>query len=71
LHFAFSLFVLSVLVMGVVSALTAPPAAASLNGLVIGHRDPAVAAQERAGRGADIAWSVGLCAIVAAVWWYF
>jgi solute:Na+ symporter, SSS family len=71
LHFAFALFVLSVLVMGIVSALTAPPAAASLNGLVIGHRDPAVAAQERAGRGAHLAWSVGLCAIVAAVWWYF
>ena len=71
LHFAFALFVLSVIVMGVVSALTAPPAAASIDGLVIGHRDPAVAQQEREGRGVDIALSLGLVAVVGLVWWYF
>jgi SSS family solute:Na+ symporter len=71
LHFAFALFVLSVVVMGVVSALTAPPAAANTEGLVIGRRDPAVALQEREGRGADLALSLGLVAVVGLVWWYF
>jgi SSS family solute:Na+ symporter len=71
LHFAFALFVLSVIVMGTVSALTAPPAAANVDGLVIGHRDPSVAAQVRESRGVDLGLSVGLCALVGCVWWYF
>ena len=71
LHFAFGLFVLSVLVMGVVSVLTAPPPAANIAGLVIGHRDAAVAVQQRERRGVDVALSVGLVALVGAVWWYF
>jgi SSS family solute:Na+ symporter len=71
LHFAFALFVLSVIVMGVVSALTAPPPAEKIEGFVIGHRDPAVALQEREHRAADIGFSVGLAALVGLVWWYF
>lgn len=71
LHFAFALFAVSVLVMAVVSALSAPPPAAKLAGLVIGHRDPDVARQAREHRGVDAALSLGLIALVLLVWWYF
>jgi SSS family solute:Na+ symporter len=71
LHFAFALFVVSVIVMGTVSLLTAPPAPEKTDGLVIGHRDPRVSQQERTGRATDLAWSVGLVAVVAAIWIYF
>lgn len=71
LHFAFALFVLSVLVMSVVSALTAPPPPERVRGLVLGQLDPRTAAEIRLNRGVDAAWSLGLVAIVAAVWLYF
>jgi hypothetical protein len=66
LHFAFALFVVSVAVMTVVSALTAPPPPAN-----VGHRDPAVDRQVRERRHGDLGWTLGLIARVGVVWWYF
>jgi SSS family solute:Na+ symporter len=72
LHFAFALFVLSVVVMGVVSVLTAPPPRENIEGLVLGQEIVAdVAPLEREHRGVEIALSVGVVALVGLVWWYF
>jgi SSS family solute:Na+ symporter len=71
LHFAFALFVVSVVVMAVVSALSAPPPPANVEGLVIGHRDPEVERQVRERRNGDLGWTAGLVALVGVVWWYF
>jgi SSS family solute:Na+ symporter len=71
LHFAFALFVLSVLVMAIVSTATAPPPPANVEGLVIGHRSAGIAQQVRVGRNADLAWTIGLLVLVGLVWWFF
>jgi SSS family solute:Na+ symporter len=71
LHFAFGLFVLSAIVMASVSVLTSPPLEKNTAGLVLGRRDPAVDRQVREHFAADLGWSLGLVALVAAVWAYF
>lgn len=72
LHFAIVLFVTCALVLVGVSLLTAPPAAAQVEGITFQTATPAaedaVAASKR---GADRLLTVLLIAAVGALWWFF
>jgi SSS family solute:Na+ symporter len=72
LHFAIVLFVTCALVLVGVSLLTAPPAAAQVEGITFQTATPAaedaVAASKR---GADRLLTALLIAAVGALWWFF
>jgi solute:Na+ symporter, SSS family len=74
LHFAVLLFAVSVLVLVVVSLATAPPSPAQTRDLTVvtlQHADPAEEARSRAARTGDVALSVLLLLIIAAIWTIF
>jgi SSS family solute:Na+ symporter len=74
LHFAVLLFALSVVVLVIVSLATAAPDPARLRDLTIATlrpADPAERAHEKATRTGDVALSVLLVAVIAAIWTIF
>ncbi len=74
LHFAVLLFAVSVVVLVVVSLATAPPDRARLRDLTIATLQPVDAAErahERASRRGDVALSVLLLLVIAAIWTIF
>ncbi|HEY5046838.1 MAG TPA: sodium:solute symporter [Rhizomicrobium sp.] len=71
LHFAFVLFVTSVVILAVVSLLTAKPDPAQTDGLTIRSISEPVKKEARRGRGRDLVWSALLILTVIGVWTYF
>jgi SSS family solute:Na+ symporter len=74
LHFAVLLFAISVAALVLVSLVTAPPPAGQIRDLTIATLQPARGAarnQARAARGGDMALSLLLLLIIAAIWTIF
>jgi SSS family solute:Na+ symporter len=69
LHFALLLFALAVLILVVVSHCTAPPNSEKVNDLILWNRAPLDFAHGQT--RTNLALSVGVLAIVAAIWIYF
>jgi SSS family solute:Na+ symporter len=67
LHFAFLLFVISVIILILVSLATGRPDSSKTDGLTLGNGD----GERTKGRAIDLVLSVGVVLLIGALWWIF